>query len=225
MRVKICGMTSAAAVAHAAREGAACVGLVFYPPSPRSLDFAAAREIAAAAPGGVTRVALVVDAGDGFLDELVAAVPVEMLQLHGGETPERVAAVRARLRLPVMKAVGIRDAADLAQIAAFEAVADQLLIDAKPPDAKPPKEGGTYLPGGNALSFDWRLIAGRRWRRPWMLAGGLTPENVAEAVRLTGAEGVDVSSGVERAPGVKDLGRISEFMRAAEAAGAAGAAG
>lgn len=220
MRVKICGMTSAAAVAHAAREGAACVGLVFYPPSPRSLDFAAAREIAAAAPAGVTRVALVVDAGDGFLDELVAAVPVEMLQLHGGETPERVAAVRARLRLPVMKAVGIRDAADLAQIAEFEAVADQLLID-----AKPPKEGGTYLPGGNALSFDWRLIAGRRWRRPWMLAGGLTPGNVADAVRLTGAEGVDVSSGVERAPGVKDLRRISEFMRAAGAAGAIGAAG
>lgn len=216
MRVKICGMTSAAAVAHAAREGAAYVGLVFYPPSPRSLTLPAAREIAGAAPAGVTRVALVVDAGDAFLEELVAAVPIDMLQLHGAETPDRVGQVRARFRLPVMKAVGLRDEADLGQIAAFEATADQLLIDAKPPaDAS---GGDAYLPGGNALSFDWRLIAGRAWTRPWMLAGGLTPENVADAVRLTGAAQVDVSSGVESAPGVKDLDRITAFIRAARAA-------
>lgn len=212
MRVKICGMTSAAAVAHAAREGAACVGLVFYPPSPRSLDFAAAREIAAAAPGGVTRVALVVDAGDDFLDELVAAVPVEMLQLHGAESPERVAAIRARTGLKVMKVVGIREAADLESIAAYEAVADQIMVD-----ARPPPEGG-YLPGGNALRFDWRLIAGRRWAGPWMLAGGLTAANVADAVRLTGAAQVDVSSGVESAPGVKDPEKITAFIRAATGA-------
>lgn len=217
MRVKICGMTSAAAVAHAAREGAAYVGLVFYPPSPRSLELAAAREIAVAAPAGVTRVALTVDAGDAFLAELVEAVPVDMLQLHGAETPERVAALRARFRLPVMKALGIRDAADLERIPAYEAVADQLLIDARPPK-EGGDEGGTYLPGGNALSFDWRLIAGRQWARPWMLAGGLTPGNVADAVRLTGAGQLDVSSGVESAPGVKDLGKITAFIRAARAA-------
>lgn len=221
MRVKICGMTSPAAVAHAAREGASYVGLVFYPPSPRSLDFVRAREIAAAAPAEVTRVALVVDAEDAFLEALVEAVPLDMLQLHGGETPERVAEVRARFGLPVMKAVGIRDEDDLARIPAFEAVADQLLIDARPPRGSK-AEGGEYLPGGNALSFDWRLIAGRRWTGPWMLAGGLTPANVADAVRLTGAEQLDVSSGVESAPGVKDLDRISAFVRAALAAEAEG---
>jgi phosphoribosylanthranilate isomerase len=133
-----------------------------------------------------------------------------MLQLHGHETPQRVAEIRARTNLPVMKVIGIRDAADLPQIAAYEAVADQLLIDAKPPG-----EGAGYLPGGNALTFDWRLIAGRDWACPWMLAGGLTAENVAEALRLTGARQVDVSSGVESAPGVKDLAKISAFIKAA----------
>lgn len=213
MRVKICGQTSAAAIQHAAREGAAYVGLVFYPPSPRSLDFATARRLALATPPGVVRVALLVDPDDAFLDELLAAVPVDMLQLHGGESPERVAEIRARTGLPVMKAVGIRDAADVARIAEFEAVADQLLID-----AKPPREDPGALPGGNALSFDWRLIAGRAWSRPWMLAGGLTAENVADAVRLTGARQLDVSSGVERRPGEKDPEKISAFIRAAEEA-------
>ncbi|HSF96161.1 MAG TPA: phosphoribosylanthranilate isomerase, partial [Thermohalobaculum sp.] len=140
-------------------------------------------------------------------------VPVDMLQLHGKESPERVAEVKARWGLPVMKAIGIRDAADLPQIARYEAVADQIMVD-----AKPPHEGPEFLPGGNALSFDWRLIAGRRWARPWMLAGGLTPGNVAEAVRLTGARQVDVSSGVESAPGVKDPEKVTAFIRAAEAA-------
>ncbi len=217
MRVKICGLTSAAALAHAAREGAAYVGLVFYPPSPRSLELDRAREIAAGAPAGVTRVALVVDAEDAFLEALLEAVPLEMLQLHGAESPERVAELRARFGLPVMKAVGVRDAADLAAIPAYEAVADQLLIDAKPP-ASPAGAAAAYLPGGNALSFDWRLIAGRDWARPWMLAGGLTPANVADAVRLTGAAQLDVSAGVESAPGVKDLEKISAFIRAAQAA-------
>jgi phosphoribosylanthranilate isomerase len=135
-----------------------------------------------------------------------------MLQLHGHESPVRVAEIRARAGLPVMKAIGIRDAEDLAQIAAYEAVADQLLID-----AKPPRDGVGFLPGGNALSFDWRLIAGRQWTRPWMLAGGLTAANVADAARLTGARQVDVSTGVESAPGVKDHDKISAFIRAASA--------
>ncbi len=213
MRVKICGLTSADAVVHAASAGAAYVGFVFYPPSPRSLDLAAAAKLAEGLPMGVTRVALVVNADDGFLEALIDAVPVDMLQLHGDETPARVAETRARTGLPVMKAIGIRDVADLSKITAHEAVADQLLIDAKPPG-----EGMGFLPGGNALRFDWELIAGRNWAKPWMLAGGLTPENVAEAVRLTGAAQVDVSSGVESAAGVKDPRKVSEFIRAAQAA-------
>ncbi len=212
MKVKICGLTSAAAVAHAARAGAAYLGFVFYPPSPRALEPDTARTLAQAAPAGITKVAMVVDAQDAFLDQLLADVPLDMLQLHGHESPQRVTAIRARTGLPVMKAVGIRDAEDVARIADYEAVADQLLID-----ARPPREGDGLLPGGNALSFDWRLIAGRRWARPWLLAGGLTAANVATAIRLTGAAEVDVSSGVESTPGVKDLDKISAFIRAASA--------
>ncbi len=142
------------------------------------------------------------------LDAIVQAVPLDMLQLHGHESPARVAEIRARFGLPVMKAVGIAEEADLAAIAGYAQVADQILIDAKPPK-------GAALPGGNGLAFDWRLIAGRAWERPWMLAGGLTPANVAEAVRLTGARQVDVSSGVESAPGVKDPVAIAAFIAAA----------
>ena len=212
MKVKICGLTSTAAVAHAARAGAGYLGFMFYPPSPRALELDAARTLVRAAPAGTTRVAVVVDPRDAFLDQLLAEVPFDMLQLHGDESPERVTAIRARTGLPVMKTVGVRDAGDVARIAEYEAVADQLLID-----AKPPREGDGFLPGGNALSFDWRLIAGRSWARPWMLAGGLTAANAAEAIRLTGADQVDVSSGVESAPGVKDLDKITAFIRAASA--------
>ncbi len=212
MKVKICGLTSVAAIAHAADAGAAYLGFVFYPPSPRALELDAARTLIQAAPAGVTKVALVVDADDAFLDKLLAAAPVDMLQLHGHESPERVTAIRARTGLPVMKAVGIRDAEDLPRIAQFEAVADQLLID-----AKPPRQGVGILPGGNGLSFDWRLISGRRWERPWLLAGGLTASNVATAIRLTGAAQIDVSSGVESTRGVKDLDKISAFTQAASA--------
>lgn len=213
VRVKVCGLTSAAAAAQAAAAGASYLGFNFYPPSPRSLDLAAAPEVVAGAPAGVIRVALVVDPDDGLLDALLAAAPFDMLQLHGGEPPARVTEIRDRWGLPVMKAVGIRDAGDLTAVAAYEAVADQLLLDAKPP------RGGTgYLPGGNALSFDWRLIAGRAWARPWLLAGGLTAENVGEAIRLTGASQVDVASGVESTPGVKDPEKVTAFIRAAAAA-------
>jgi phosphoribosylanthranilate isomerase len=213
MRVKICGLTTPAAVRHAAGAGAAYLGFNFYPPSPRSIDLDLARAVVAAAPPGIVRVALIVDADDSLLDALLAAVPIDMLQLHGSETPERVAEVRAKTGLPVMKSVGIRTAEDLLQIAAHEDIADQLLVD-----AKPPREGADFLPGGNGLSFDWRLIAGRTWARPWMLAGGLTAENVAEAVRLTGARQIDVASGVESAPGVKDPDKVSAFIAAAMAA-------
>jgi len=208
MRVKICGLKSPGDVAVAVAAGAAYVGFVFFARSPRNLSGDDARAAALAAPPGVARVALTVDAGDAELDTILASVPIDILQLHGGEDPARVAAVRDRFGLPVMKAVGVSSEADLAQIAEQAQAADMLLIDAKPAP-------GATLPGGNGLSFDWRLIAGRRWPVPWMLAGGLTARNVAEAIRLTGASQVDVSSGVERAAGVKDPELIAAFLAAA----------
>lgn len=206
-RVKICGLSDPASVAAAAAAGARYVGFVFFPKSPRNITPALARDLALGVPPGIAKVALSVDADDALLDALVAAIPLDMLQLHGRESPGRVAEVRARYGLPVMKAVGVADAGDLPRIAEYEAVADQILLDAKPPREAP-------LPGGNGLTFDWRLIAGREWKRPWMLAGGLTPANVAEAVRLTGARQVDVSSGVESAPGIKDHDLIAAFCKA-----------
>lgn len=208
IRVKICGLRTVEDVAAVAAAGAAYAGFVFFAKSPRNVTLAGARELALAAPPGLAKVALTVDADDATLDAIVDAVPLDMLQLHGHESPDRVAAVRARYGLPVMKAVGVADEGDLAAIFDYSTVADQLLIDAKPPR-------NAALPGGNGLSFDWRLVAQRRWLRPWMLAGGLTPENVAEAIRLTNARQVDVSSGVESAPGVKDPVRIAAFVSAA----------
>jgi phosphoribosylanthranilate isomerase len=206
--IKFCGLTRPQDVHAAVAAGARYVGFVFYPKSPRNLTFEAARALALEVPAGVAKVALTVDADDATLETLLASVPLDMLQLHGAEPPERVAAVRALSGLPVMKAVGIADAEDLQGIDRYQDVADQLLIDAKPPT-------GSDLPGGNGLSFDWRLLAGRKyWTVPWMLAGGLTPGNVAEAVRLTGARQVDVSSGVESAPGVKDPARMADFAKA-----------
>ena len=207
-RVKICGLSTPESISAAVDGGAAYVGLVFFEKSPRCLSIPQARALAIDVPPGVAKVALTVDADDAFIDEISAEVPLDMFQLHGHESPERVAEVRERTGLPVMKAIGIADEADLAQIDAYVSVADQLLIDAKPPK-------NAVLPGGNGLSFDWRLIANRRWACPWMLAGGLTAENVAEAVALTGAKQVDVSSGVESAPGVKDVEMIRAFLKAA----------
>ena len=209
VRVKICGLRTAADVAAAAAAGAAYAGFVFFPRSPRHLTVAAARALALDAPEGLCKVALTVDADEATLDAIVEAVPLDMLQLHGHETPERVAEVKARYGLPVMKAIGVADEGDLAGLMEMSLAADQLLIDAKPPK-------GAALPGGNGLAFDWRLLVGRKWLRPWMLAGGLTPENVAQAVRLTGARQVDVSSGVESAPGVKDHAKIAAFVEAAQ---------
>lgn len=209
VRVKICGLKTAADVAVVAQAGAAYAGFVFFPKSPRHLTVEAARELALSAPEGLCKVALTVNADDATLDAIVDAVPLDMLQLHGHETPERVAEVKARYGLPVMKAMGVADEGDLAGLMEMSLAADQLLIDAKPVP-------GAALPGGNGLAFDWRLLVGRKWLRPWMLAGGLTPENVAQAVRLTGARQVDVSSGVESAPGVKDAARIAAFVAAAQ---------
>jgi phosphoribosylanthranilate isomerase len=158
-------------------------------------------------PVGVAKVALIVNADDALLDAITAEVPLDILQLHGQETPERVTEIRARYGLPVMKAVGVADESDLAALDTYAQVADQILVDAKPPK-------NADLPGGNGLAFDWRLIADRRWSVPWMLAGGLTPQNVAEAIALTGATQVDVSSGVEVSPGVKDAALMTAFCEA-----------
>lgn len=207
IRVKICGLTSADAVTAAVEAGARYVGFVFFPKSPRNIAPELAAELATQVPPGVAKVALVVNPDDALLDEITALVPLDMLQLHGAETPERVAEIRARYGLPVMKAVGIADAADLATLDDYVGVADQILVD-----AKPPKEA--ELPGGNGLAFDWRLLQGRHWSVPWMLAGGLTPQNVALAAKLTGARQVDVSSGVESAPGEKDARLVRDFIAA-----------
>lgn len=208
--VKICGLRTAQDVAVTAASGAAYCGFVFFAKSPRNLPLDDARALAVDAPLGLAKVALTVDADNAFLDALTAQVPLDMLQLHGSESPARVAEVKARYGLPVMKAVGVADASDLPNLDAYLKVADQILVDAKPPK-------GADLPGGNGLAFDWRLIAGRRWPIPWMLAGGLTPDNVAEAIAMTGAKQVDVSSGVDSAPGIKNADLIREFVLAAQA--------
>ncbi len=209
-RFKICGLTDPADIPAALLAGASYMGFVFFPGSPRNLSIAQAAALAGTVPEGPIRVGLTVNASDAFLDALLAAVPLDMLQLHGTETPLRVREVRARYGLPVMKAIGVSGPEDLAAIDAQAEAADQLLIDARPP-------AGAALPGGNGLAFDWRLIAGRRWSCPWMLAGGLTPQNVAEAVMATDASQVDVSSGVESAPGIKDALRIAAFGAALSA--------
>ncbi len=214
MKVKICGLRSRAEMQAAADAGADYVGLVFFPRSPRHVSLADAQWIAGGIPKGLTRVALVVDANDEMLAALLNAVPIDILQLHGQETPERVASVRATFGKPVMKAVGLATEADLPVLKRYAAVSDRLLIDARPP-------ADADLPGGNGVAFDWRLLQGKRLQVPWMLAGGLTPENVAEAVRLTGARQVDVSSGVEISPGYKDPELMAAFVAAAHAAGKA----
>jgi phosphoribosylanthranilate isomerase len=207
--VKICGLTQPSDVHNVAQAGAVYCGFVFFPKSPRNVSLEQAAAMAVEAPIGLAKVALTVNADDAFLDALTATVPLDMLQLHGSESPGRVLEVKARYGLPVMKAVGVADASDLPALDDYMKVADQILVDAKPPK-------NADLPGGNGLTFDWRLIARRRWSVPWMLAGGLTPENAAEAIKMTGTRQIDVSSGVESAPGVKDAALIASFVEAAQ---------
>lgn len=211
LAIKICGLTAPDALDAALTAGADFVGFVFFPPSPRNLGLEAARTLGAQVAGRAGKVALTVNANDDTIAAIVAALQPDMLQLHGKETPERVVAVRTRFGLPVMKALPIATRADLTSIRLYADVVDRLLFDARP-------AADATRPGGLGVSFDWTLLKGVDPHVPWMLSGGLDAGNVAEAIAVTGAPGVDVSSGVERAPGEKDVGKIRAFIRAARMA-------
>ena len=202
---KLCGLTKTQDIDAAAEAGAAYVGFVFFPKSPRNLEIIEAQELALRVPLKIAKVALVVNADNAFLDHITASVPLDMLQLHGVESPERVVEVKVRYGLPVMKALGIATIEDILWAQTYAGAADQLLLDAKP-------SSGHDLPGGNGLPFDWKLLHGETWSLPWMLAGGLTPINVAEAVQLSGTKQVDVSSGIETMPGQKCPELMAEFV-------------
>lgn len=207
--VKICGLKTAEALAAALDGGASHVGFIFFPKSPRNIAAEEAGRLRRAALGRATAVAVTVDADDALLDGIVAAMAPDMLQLHGKESPVRVAAVKERYRLPVMKALSVSEAADIAAAEAYRGVADKMLFDARPPK-------GAELPGGNGVPFDWCILDG--YRGDYFLSGGLTPENVGEAIRLLDPPGLDVSSGVESAPGKKDVALIAAFFAAVRAA-------
>lgn len=207
IQVKICGLSTADQVRWAVDAGARYIGFMFFAKSPRNVSVEAAAELALEVPPGIAKVAVTVNPSDATLDEITARVPLDMLQLHGSESPVRVAEIRARYGLPVMKVVGVAEPQDVAGLGRYDAVADQLLVE-----TKQPKDAA--LPGGMGAVFDWTLLQGHHFQRPWMLAGGLTPANVALAVKLTGARQVDVSSGVESAPGVKDESLIRAFVGA-----------
>lgn len=208
--VKICGLSTPDTLDVALAAGADMVGFVFFSASPRNISFETARALGSRVHGRARKVALTVDADDALLEKIIESLKPDMLQLHGHETPQRVAAIRESFGLPVMKVLAIETRSDLAAIANYTGVADRLLFDARPPrDAT--------RPGGLGKPFDWHLLEDLNLSIPYLLSGGLHPENVAEALRITRAPGVDVSSGVESAPGVKDAAKIHAFVRAARA--------
>ncbi|MBC8013112.1 MAG: phosphoribosylanthranilate isomerase [Methyloceanibacter sp.] len=209
VKVKICGVRTPAIVETTAEEGADFIGLVLFPKSPRYVELEEARVLVAIARGKIGTVAVLVDPDDALIDAVVERVRPDLLQLHGSETPERVAAIRTRTGLPVMKAVSVANAGDVANAAAYAGRADYILFDAKPTQA-------ANLPGGNGVPFDW--LALKALTAPFALSGGLNPDTVGEAIRVTGASLVDVSSGVERAPGEKDAELVRRFIRAAKSA-------
>lgn len=209
--VKICGLNDAATVDAAVKAGADMIGFVFYPPSPRAVSTEAAAALAARVPPSVQRVGLFVDAEDALLQQVLSTVPLEWLQLHGNESPERCREIAGRWGQQVMKAFRLRTQDDLTPVADYTDAVDQALFDAKPPD-----DMTGSLPGGNGVAFDWRLLQGYRCDRPWMLSGGLTVESVAAAITATGAVAVDVSTGVEDRPGKKNISAIERFVKAAK---------
>ncbi len=212
VEAKICGITDAAALDAAVQGGARWIGFVFYPPSPRSLGLKEAADLARRVPEGIEKVGLFVDPDDALLVGAIAAIEPQLLQLHGSESPARVREIRSRFGRPVMKAIKVAGAEDVAFARHYAPVADRLLFD-----ARAPKEATDALPGGNGLAFDWSLLAGADFEVPWMLSGGLDAANVAAAVRATGAGAVDVSSGVESGPGRKDPHAIAAFLDAVHA--------
>ncbi|MEN5247634.1 phosphoribosylanthranilate isomerase [Brucella pseudintermedia] len=205
--IKICGLKTPEAVAAALDGGATHIGFIFFPKSPRHITPQTAAALRDQVKGRALAVAVTVDADDETLDDIVKTVKPDILQLHGHETPERVASIKARYGLPIMKAFSVREASDLAPIAAYKGIADRFLFDAKPPK-------GSELPGGNGVSFDWELLAALDADIDYMLSGGLNADNIAEALHKTQAPGIDISSGVERAPGEKDVRLIENFFRA-----------
>jgi phosphoribosylanthranilate isomerase len=207
--VKICGITSAAAIEAAVSGGAVYGGLVFHPGSPRNLAFEQAQVLADQMRARLKIVALIADMDDAHIEALVKSVRPDFLQLHGSESARRTAYIRGKFGVPVIKALAVAEASDLAAAAEYENAADMLMFDARPPK-------GAARPGGHGAAFDWKILQGRNFPKPWFLAGGLTPENVARAIELSGATQVDVSSGVESAPGVKDAARIRDFIIAAK---------
>jgi len=212
VEVKICGLSTPETVDAAVNAGADLIGLVFFPKSPRNVSVQQAAQLADRARGKAKIVTLVVDADDALLNDIVAKVGPDLIQAHGSESPERIGEMARLTGKPVIKAIRVSDAGDIASAAQFSGAASLILYDAKAPETL-----GSALPGGNGHAFDWELLEGSR-RPAFMLAGGLTPENVREAIRVTGAPVVDVSSGVETAPGVKDIGLIRKFIEAAKAA-------
>lgn len=209
IEVKICGIRSPEALDAAVSGGARYVGLNFYPPSPRAVGPMEAAGLARRVPTGIRTVGLFVNPDDELLDSILGQVPLDMVQLHGDETPGRIAEIKATISSPVMKAIRVATAPDLEVVRDYEAVADMLLFDAKPPP------NVTALPGGNGVPFDWTILAGRTWTLPWMLSGGLTVDNLAESVRTTGATAVDVASGVEDRPGHKVPALVTAFLERA----------
>jgi phosphoribosylanthranilate isomerase len=210
--VKICGLKTPETIAAALRGGASHVGFNFFEKSPRYIDPRRAGELRQAARGRAWAVAVTVDADDTTLGRIVAAVAPDMLQLHGKETPQRVREIKARHGLPVIKALPVSSADDLAAVADYAGIADRFLLDARPPK-------GSELPGGNAIAFDWTILAGLPAGTDYLLAGGIHPGNVAEAIAVANPPGIDLSSGVESAPGVKDIARIEALFAAIRAAG------
>ncbi len=207
---KICGLKTPESLRCAAESGARFAGFVFFPKSPRALDRDQARVLAGMVPTGMRSVGLFVDADDAWLDHVLNAVPLDMIQLHGQEDVARVAWIKNRYKLPVMKALAVAGPEDLTTLEDYERVADWLLFDAKAPE-------GAALPGGNGLVFDWTILKNAAHKKPWMLAGGLTPDNVAAALSVLQPDAVDVSSGVEASAGIKDHDKIRAFLDAVRA--------
>ena len=205
IRVKICGITDIADMDTCLRYGVHYAGLMFFEKSPRFLDLNLARKLSLHAGDQIKKVGVTVNLDNQTIDKILAKVPLDFIQLHGHETPERVQEIKTRYKLPVIKAIGVSKKSDLESILLFKDVADQLLIDAK-------SLSSSVLPGGNGLNFDWNLLKNFKFECPWLLAGGLTSENVKKAIKLTGANQLDLSSGVEKTPGQKDEEKISLFM-------------